>query len=274
MRHKKVASSIVFVFFAVLISMVFLVSASFSKPEKKSPVKVAQNQTSSQNSAAQSSSSNEANTSASSEDSKNEAAPATATGEQAAQGNSEEETGFPAANYEESDFRPGATEGSYAWDIIKLLIILGLMVGGFYYFFKFVTKKTSLNVDGDEIINTLAVVPAGQNKNIQVIDVAGKLLILGVADGGINLITEITNKDEIERIRLMASRSRPAAAGGFSDFLKSKINTHVGKAVEKLGRKKSGGAAFTDSGEWKRGDDYLEKQNNRIRDLYKRGSDE
>ena len=273
MRHKKVASSIVFIFFAVLISMVFLVSASFSKPEKKSSVKVAQNQTTSQNTTAQSSTSNDANTATANEDTKSDAAPAAATGGQAAQGNSEEETGFPAANYEESDFRPGATEGSYAWDIIKLLIILGLMVGGFYYFFKFVTKKTSLNADGDEIINTLAVVPAGQNKNIQVIDVAGKLLILGVADGGINLITEITNKDEIERIRLMASRSRPAA-GSFSDFLKSKINTHVGKAVEKLGRKRSGGSAFTDSGEWKSGDNYLEKQNNRLRDLYKRGSDE
>lgn len=248
MRHNKVIISIGFVILAVLSCTVFLSSASFADPKKKTAETVAQNsrpaeeQTETQGKTA-------------SED---------ATGEQ---------QGLAAADYDENDFMPKTTEGSYAWDIIKLLIILGLMVGGFYYFFKFVTKRTGLQVGGEDVINTIAVMPVGQNKNIQIIEIAGKVLVLGVADGGINLITEITNKDEIERMRIVASRTKPAPDGGFQEYIRNKINAGVGKAIDRVNRRR-GRASFTDSGEWKNKEDYLRKQNGRLKDLYRHDDDE
>ncbi|MDR3236987.1 MAG: flagellar biosynthetic protein FliO [Spirochaetia bacterium] len=181
---------------------------------------------------------------------------------------------LPAAEYTEDDFRPKTTGDSYAWDIIKLIIILGLMVGGFYYFFKFVTKKTGINVRGADVIQTLAVSPVGANKYIQVVDIAGKVLVIGIADGGINLITEITNKDDIDRVRLAASSAAPLSAGGFQDYLKERIGSGIGKVVEKINKRKPDSTPYNSAYTDESLDlDYLKKQNGRLKNLHRYGDE-
>jgi len=176
---------------------------------------------------------------------------------------------LPAANYSENDFMPKTSGASYAWDIFKLLLILALMVGGFYYFFRYISKKTGINVRGGEIMRTIAVVPVGQNKYIQVVDLAGKLLVIGVADSGINLITEITDKDDIDRIRLMGSfdgnSGRPS---NFQDFLKERIGRGIGKVVGKIYERRPPVTKtyeyIDDSGE---DIEYIKNQNGRLKKL-------
>ncbi len=118
---------------------------------------------------------------------------------------------------------PKVDEESYAWVIIKTLFILGVLVGGFYYFFRFVTRKAGISMPGGDVAQTLSVVPLGQNKFLQIVDLAGKVLVLGVTDGSINLIMEIKDKDEIDRIRLAGSRAIAASTFSFQEFLTNQI---------------------------------------------------
>ena len=122
-------------------------------------------------------------------------------------------------DYTEEDFKPKVQEESTGWMLFKTLIILGLMVGGFYYFFRFVTKKAGIQLVGENVIQVLSIVPVGQNRYLQVVDVAGKMFVLGITENNINMITEITDREEKDRIRLMSSRSRPVKEeGGFQDY--------------------------------------------------------
>jgi len=182
-----------------------------------------------------------------------------------------EEGGLLSADYSESDFMPKTSDSSYAWDIFKLLLILGLMVGGFYYFFKYISKKTGINVRGTDIMRVIAIVPIGQNKYIQVVDLAGKLLVIGVADGGINLITEITNKDEIDRIRLTGSFDDKNSGGGpstFQDFLKERIGRGIGKVTEKIhGRRSSVTKTYEYMDDSESDIEYIKNQNGRLKKL-------
>lgn len=118
---------------------------------------------------------------------------------------------------------------SYGWLIFKTLIIIGLLVGGFYYFFRFVTKKTGIQLLGKDVAHVLSVVPLGQNRYLQVVDLAGKVLVLGVTDSNINFITEITEKDQIDRIRVMSARTPAPEMPTFGDF----VSKQIGRLLEK-----------------------------------------
>jgi flagellar biogenesis protein FliO len=115
--------------------------------------------------------------------------------------------------------KPTVEEESYIWLIFKTIIVLGILIGGFYFFYKFVTKKTGMQLLGRDVIKVLSVVPVGQNKFLQVIDLAGRIMVIGVSDSSINLITEVLDRNEIDRIRLLSSKSSPIHPGGFQDYI-------------------------------------------------------
>ncbi len=172
--------------------------------------------------------------------------------------------GLPSKEYKESDFRPKVNQESYAWMVIKTLLVLGLIVGGFYVFFKFVTKKTGMQLRGQDVARILSVVPIGQNKYIQIIDLAGKVLVLGVADSGINLITEITEKDEKDRIRLLSSKDGSVKRQGFQEY----IAKNIGRLFEKMNEQKTAKNEIPE-GEFDSGVDlaYLRRQKKRLKTL-------
>ena len=140
--------------------------------------------------------------------------------------NNEAQKGDYLYNYEQ----PQVEEESYVWLIFKTIFVMGVLVAGFYYFFKFITQKVAITAIGQEVITILSVVPLGQNKFLQVVDIAGKVYVLGVSDNTINLITEIKDKDDIDRIRLLSSKSTPPKQGGFQEYL----STQLGKVLDKM----------------------------------------
>ena len=132
--------------------------------------------------------------------------------------------------------KPEAEETSSGWLFFKTVLILGLFGLGFYFFFKYVTKKSGIMSTGSGAANILSVLPIGQNKFIHIVDIGGRLLVLGVTDGSINLITELKDKDEIERVRLQSSRTTPVHHHSFQDF----VSENVGSLVDFIGRTKKG----------------------------------
>jgi flagellar protein FliO/FliZ len=170
----------------------------------------------------------------------------------------------PLAEYSAEDFGPKVEEESYAWTIFKLLFVLGLMGGGFYYFFRFVTKKAGISILGQDVANVLSIVPVGQNKYLQVIDIAGRVLVLGVSDAGINLITEITAKDEIDRIRLLSSKSPEPDRPVFNDYL---VNIISGIAGRISSLKKSRGKSINRDNNETDNLDYLTRQRDRLKKI-------
>lgn len=134
--------------------------------------------------------------------------------------------------YRDEDFKPKVEEESSVWLFIKMMLLLGLFGGGFYYFYRFVTKKTGMNLFGGEAIKVLSIVPLGQNKFLQVVDLAGKVLVIGVADSNINLISEITDKDQMDRIRILSNRTPPPEMrhGGFNEY----VTRQVGRIMDRI----------------------------------------
>lgn len=172
--------------------------------------------------------------------------------------------------------KPEAEEVSYGWLIFKTLIVLGLLGFGFYMFFRFITKKVGVPSLGKNIVQLLAISPIGQGKFIQVVDIAGKILVLGVTDNNINLITEITEKDEIDRIKLLNSKSvteQGKSTENFQEFIKNQIGNiseifKSHKTSENTRRKKHSFNDFVnDDSQEDNKLDYLKKQKDRLKKL-------
>src|SRR6056297_1592948 len=162
-------------------------------------------------------------------------------------------------DYEE----PSNEEQSYGWLIFKTILILGTLVAGFYFFFHYVTKKAGIQTVGQNVMQVLSVVPVGQNKFLQVVDMAGKILVLGVSDNNINLITEIHGKDEIDRIRLLSSRSAPPAPGGFQEF----VTNQIGRVFDRVKGTGSDAQFGRDHDYEKDSMQYLNSHRSRLRKL-------
>ncbi len=169
--------------------------------------------------------------------------------------------------YSDEDFKPAVEEESYGWLIFKTILIMGLIVAGFYYFLRYVTRKTSVQVLGQDAVQILSMVPIGQNKYLQIVDLGGKVFVLGIAENSINLITEIENKSEIDRIRLLSTKSPEGKGRGFQEY----ISRHLGGLLGKLNEKKTG--PVKNYSDFRQGQesgidlDYLKRQRKRLRDL-------
>ncbi len=182
----------------------------------------------------------------------------------------EETEGIPTRDFKEEDFKPQVDEPSTAWMFIKMIFVLGIFGGGFYYFYRFITKKSGIGLFGGEAIKVLSVAPLGQNKFLQVVDLAGKVLVIGVSDSAISLISEITDRDQIDRIRILSNRTLPAdrKVSGFQDYVMKDIGKLIEKVREFRGR---GGQTKTTVIDKPEDIEYLRQQRNRLKDL--NGSD-
>ena len=104
---------------------------------------------------------------------------------------------------------PATTQSSWLSTIsymISLLFVFALIAGLAYFTSKFLGNKLSFRGQNKstKILETL---PLGPNKCIYVVEIAGSVMLIGVTDKEINLIKEITDEMEIEKLRVNAINS-------------------------------------------------------------------
>lgn len=180
------------------------------------------------------------------------------------QGKAEEAEKVPGQGFAEEDFRPQVEEESYGWLMMKTLFVLGLLAAGFYMFVRFIQQKSGIQLTGQSVVQVLSVVPLGPGKTLHVVDMAGKVFLLGVSENNINLLTEIKDKDEIDRIRLLSSRSTPLEGKGFQEI----VMEQIGKAVTLINQrrdKKGKVYSMEEMSEDELDVTYLNNQKNRLK---------
>lgn len=85
----------------------------------------------------------------------------------------------------------------------------------------FIQKKGGFG--GNVFGKILGILPLDNRRMIYLVDVMGKVLILGVTDANINLLGEITDKDTLDSLRLQYDQPSPGMEKLFS-FLKRGSN--------------------------------------------------
>jgi flagellar protein FliO/FliZ len=109
-----------------------------------------------------------------------------------------------------------------------------------YYVLRFISKNRQSMYPVKDAMRVLASLPLAPNKQLQIVDVSGMLLILGVSDGSVNLIKEIESKEIKEKIYHSKETHEPQSENFLEVFLgtiknldlRGNRNTEVQKDLE------------------------------------------
>lgn len=106
---------------------------------------------------------------------------------------------------------PKPTETSWLSTIayvVSLLVTFVMVIGLAYLTSRFVGQKMGrYGVSGDHKV--VVSLPLGASRGVYVVEVAGRFLVLGVTDHSVNLLAEITEPAEVERLRLTVPAGKP-----------------------------------------------------------------
>jgi flagellar protein FliO/FliZ len=108
---------------------------------------------------------------------------------------------------------------SSVFSILRLLLVLVFAAAAIYglvYLFKRATRREEIK---DPFLKVLASAHLGSNHYAHVLSLGSKAWLVGAAEGGVNLISEIEDKDTLDALLLEDSRkSAESASGRFIDF--------------------------------------------------------
>lgn len=127
-------------------------------------------------------------------------------------------------------------QGRVSWwaQVMKIFIGLLLIIGFFYLLMRLYRFQQKLPTRYSEVVKVHHQYPLATGKQIQILEIGRRLLVVGVSEAGIQLLTEINEKSEVDAIKLQSLQfeqsSRP-------DFL-----TELSKAVKNSWQEKVGGA--------------------------------
>ena len=98
---------------------------------------------------------------------------------------------------------------------IRFVLFMGLMAGGFYGLVRFMKKKSGIVSSSSggplRVVASISLMPG---KYMQVVDMAGQLMVLGVSDNGVRLLQSIDDATVADRIRLW-EENKPEPAENF-----------------------------------------------------------
>jgi len=101
-----------------------------------------------------------------------------------------------------------ATPGVSIFGIFRVILTLAVLAAAIYgliYFLKF--RRASREKEGqDPFLKILASVPLGASRGVHVISVGPQAWLVGSAESGVNLISEISDKDTINAMLLEDSK--------------------------------------------------------------------
>jgi len=101
--------------------------------------------------------------------------------------------------------------------LTTLSLVLGLIFLLFFGFKKYVLKNTAFG--GGKLVNVLSTSFIAPKKNIALVEIAGEILVLGVSDQNISLLTNIREPRRVEEIK--------SAHGDNNDDADLKNNVHT-----------------------------------------------
>jgi len=94
-------------------------------------------------------------------------------------------------------------EVDFVSSVIKMIASLALVLAGIlatYWVVKRFMLKSGGGFGGRNLIRILATGYLGQKKNITLVEVAGEVLVLGITNNNISLLSKIEDKEKIEEI--------------------------------------------------------------------------
>jgi len=98
---------------------------------------------------------------------------------------------------------------SFLPSLVKMLFALALVIGlmiGAMYFIKKILHSTSPEMDRGSLIRILASRYLGPKNSILIVDVAGEIIVIGLSNSQMSMLTTISDKDALDKLRNIGNK--------------------------------------------------------------------
>ncbi|GAB6391911.1 MAG: flagellar biosynthetic protein FliO [Treponematales bacterium] len=121
---------------------------------------------------------------------------------------------------EDSPGVPAAGGGGAGWVVFRMVLVLALAALAVYGVVFFIKRLTRAPEARDPHLKVLARVPLGPNISAAVLSAGGRAWLVGVSDGGVSLIAEITDQEVLAAMLVDdARRAEETGTARFGDFM-------------------------------------------------------
>jgi flagellar protein FliO/FliZ len=116
---------------------------------------------------------------------------------------------------------PAAATGTgvTTWDFVRMVIILAAIIGVIYLLFWLLRRGAGRKIQENDLIRVLGSRSLSGSRALHVVEVGASVYLIGASDGGVELISEITDKESLDSVRLKAAEEKPQGRRGFAQVL-------------------------------------------------------
>jgi len=112
---------------------------------------------------------------------------------------------------------PGAAFG--VWDLVRMLIILGLVVASIYGVFYVIRRGSKAKPSESNLIRVLGSQGLPGKSWVHVVTVQKQVFLIGGGDANLSLIAEITDQESIDELKLQAANAPVNHPVNFADLM-------------------------------------------------------
>ena len=116
---------------------------------------------------------------------------------------------------------------SWAWQIVRTIIGLSIVLTILYIGYRIFLFKRKLPRQNSGVMQVIYDFPLTPGKIIKVVEMNHRLMLIGVSDAGIQLISEITDHNQVEQIRLDCARESEVSKPDFMLELTKAIKNKI-----------------------------------------------
>ncbi len=107
-----------------------------------------------------------------------------------------------------------------SWDFVRMLLILAAVVGVIYLLFYLLKRGFRRQLPQNELIRVLGSRSLSGNRALHLVAMGRSVFLVGAAESGISLISEIKDQETLDRIRIESSQTVKAPQG-FAQFFQN-----------------------------------------------------
>jgi flagellar protein FliO/FliZ len=100
-----------------------------------------------------------------------------------------------------------------------MLLVLAGVVGVIYLLFVLLKRGARGRYPENQLIQLLDYQSLSSGRGLHLVDVGGRVYLVGSAENGVNLIAEITDQESLDTIKLQLAEKEPAVRKSFSSYL-------------------------------------------------------
>lgn len=108
-----------------------------------------------------------------------------------------------------------------SWDFIRMLLILGAVVAVIYLAVRLLRRGMRRQLPQNDLIRLLGTRALSANRALHVVELGNQVFLVGAAENGISLISQITDQETLDSLRLARTQAPPQTIQGFAQFLQS-----------------------------------------------------